>query len=181
MLKEKVLNKNLSQILHRRIFPSFEVKFCHRRAGIRLYQSSYGLWGHGAPSLCGLQCKCVVMRWTKEQVNQNEVPKECQLWDTSRCFSNIQARSAFHLLASWFHLYLRKDKEFCSANVSPCSQALFLSSWWTGMEGMRLLAGISSYSGTNGSHVLIHPLWALGEKVMVGEILCRERVQNKLS
>lgn len=56
--------------------------------------------------------------------------------------SNSQARSLFHLLANWFHLYLRKDKELCSGNVSLCSQALFLSSWWTGMEGMHLLAGI---------------------------------------
>lgn len=58
------------------------------------------------------------------------------------CPSNSQARSLFHLLANWFHLYLRKDKELCSGNVSLCSQALFLSSWWTGMEGMHLLVAI---------------------------------------
>lgn len=122
---------------------------CHQRAGIRLYQSSYGIWGHRAPSFCEFRCKRVVMRWTKNQVGQNEVPEECELWDASRCSSNSQARSIFYLLASWFHLYLRKGKEFCSGNVSPCSQVLFLSSWWTGMEGMHFLAGISWCPGTN--------------------------------
>lgn len=108
----------------------------------------------------------------KKQVNQNEVPRKCELWDTSWCFSNSQTRSIFHLLASWFHLYLRKDKEFCSGNVSPYSQASFLSSWWIGMEGMHLSAGISWCPGTNGSHVLIHPLSTLGEKKnMEGDVV----------
>lgn len=90
------------------------------------------------------------------------------------CSSNSQARSIFHLLASWFHLYLRKDKDLCLGNLSPCSQALFLSSWWTGMEGMHLLAGIRWCPGTNGSHVLICPLSALGEKLWWRGMLCRE-------
>lgn len=84
------------------------------------------------------------------------------------CSSSRWARSLFHLLANWFHLYLRKDKELCSGNVSLCSQALFLSSWWTGMGGMHLLAGIWWCLGTNGSHILIHPLSALGKKTQGG-------------
>lgn len=79
------------------------------------------------------------------------------------CSSNSQARRVFHLLASWLHLCLRKDKELCSGNMSLCTQALFLSSWWTGMEGMHLLVGIRWCPGINGSHVLICPLSALGK------------------
>lgn len=140
-----------------------------------------GLWGWTC-FLCEFQCKHVVMRWAKKQVNQNEVPKKCELWDTSWCFSDSQTRSIFHLLASWFHLYLRKDKEFCSGNVSPYSQASFLSSWWIGMEGMHLSAGISWCPGTNGSHVLICPLSTLGGKKTWWRGCCAGRgVQNKLS
>lgn len=93
--------------------------------------------------------------------------------------SNSQARSTSYLLASWFHLHLRKDKELCSGNVSPCSQALLLSSWWTGMEGMHLLAGIRWYPGTNGSHVLIRPLSALGKKPCWRGMFCRERTADQ--
>lgn len=97
------------------------------------------------------------------------------------CSSSRWARSLFHLLANWFHLYLRKDKELCSGNVSLCSQALFLSSWWTGMGGMHLLAGIWWCPGTNGNHNLIHPLSALGEKNKVEGAVLQEEGANKLS
>ena len=105
------------------------------------------------------------MSWAQKQAHQHGSP--WGVWNLGpqlMCSSSRRARSLFHLLANWFHLYLRKDKELCSGNVSLCSQALFLSSWWTGMGGMHLLAGIWWCPGTNGSHILTHPLSTLGEK-----------------
>lgn len=64
-------------------------------------------------SLCGSPCKHVVRWWAQKQGDQNEVPVGCEPWAPSL------ARSPFHLLASWLHLYLRKDRELCSGNVNP--------------------------------------------------------------
>lgn len=75
-------------------------------------------------------------------------------------------------LSSWFHLYLRKDKTLLSGNVSPRSQASLLSSWWTGMEGMHLLAGISA--GHKWKSRSYPPLLCFGEKCGQWGMLCRE-------